>query len=245
MKRDFLEEDMYEYIKSYFEDLGYKVHGEVKSCDMTATKEDKLLVFELKKSLSIDLLIQGVKRQKISDLTYICVPKPIRFRYNSKFRDTIFLLKRLQLGLIFVDVVKEKMEIMLDPKEFNMVKTIKSSYNKKKRRALEKEMSSRKTSRNKGGSFQKKLVTSYREEALRLLYLCSINNFITPKDGSAIGILKSQSILHNNHYGWFDRIERGKYSISAKGCADYEEFKEVIDELVRIEYRDSTKVDET
>lgn len=239
MKRDFLEEDMYEHIKSYFDSLGYTVHGEVKSCDITAQKDDQLIIFELKKSLSVDLLIQGVKRQKLSDLTYICVPRPLKFRYNAKFRDTLFLLKRLQLGLIFVDVERASIEIMLEPKEYDMVKAKKSSYNRKKRKAVETEISKRKTSRNKGGSFQKKLVTSYREDALRLLYLSSINNYISPKDGVSIGIINSSRILNNNHYGWFDKVERGKYKISNKGLKEYEDFKEVIEELNKIEYAQS------
>lgn len=73
MKRDFLEEEMYDLVRDYFQDLGYNVQGEVRSCDVTALKEDTLVILELKKSLSLELLLQAVKRQKLGDLTYVCV----------------------------------------------------------------------------------------------------------------------------------------------------------------------------
>lgn len=236
MKRDFLEEDMYEHISTYFLDLGYVVHGEVKSCDMTATKGDRLIVFEFKKSLSLELLIQGVKRQKISDLTYLCVPRPLKFSYNSKFKDILYLLKRLQLGLIFVDMNKERsgsIEIILDPTLFDMAQSKK--YHKKKREGLLKEISLRKTSINKGGSTRKKLMTAYREDSLRLLHLAFDKEFISPKDGVSIGILKSQSILRNNYYNWFTKLDRGKYSLSDEGKSAYISYKDVIDTLSNLE----------
>lgn len=49
MKRDFKEEDMYDLVRDYFLELGYKVNGEVRSCDVTAIKEDTLIILELKK----------------------------------------------------------------------------------------------------------------------------------------------------------------------------------------------------
>lgn len=235
MKRDYLEEDMYESIKYYFTNLGYVCHGEVKSCDMTAQKDDKLIILEFKKSLSIELLIQATKRQKISDLTYLCVPRPKKFRYNSKFYDLLFLLKRLSLGLIFVSIDENgkdnSIDIILEPKEIDM-KRVKSS-NKKHRRSLEKELFKRVTSINKGGSTRKKIMTSYKEDSLRLLYLASLNNFIAPKDGVLFGVKKSQNILKNNYYDWFVNIERGKYKITQTGLKALDEFDEVIKLLIQ------------
>ena len=42
---------------------------------------------------------------------------------NRKFNETLYLLKRLSLGLIFVDVHNDSLEIILHPQEFDMGKS--------------------------------------------------------------------------------------------------------------------------
>lgn len=43
------ESDLYQPIKEYLDSLGYDTKGEVKDCDITAIKDDELIVVELKK----------------------------------------------------------------------------------------------------------------------------------------------------------------------------------------------------
>ena len=71
-----LESDLYLPVKDYLEKHGYRVRGEVKNCDVVATKEDDLIVVELKTSVSMTLLVQATERQSISDSVYVAVPKP-------------------------------------------------------------------------------------------------------------------------------------------------------------------------
>ncbi len=230
MKRDYQEEDLYKYIEEYFRDLGYKVNGEVHSCDVTAVKDDVLIIIELKKALSMELLIQAVKRQKLGDLTYMVVPKPKNFSMNRKFNDTLYLLKRLSLGLIFVDVEKQTVENILDPQDFDMNKS--RRMNLVKRNRLLNEIKGRQTSLNKGGSKGKKLMTSYREDSIKVLYLISLTGIIQPKTAVAAGVKKAPSILRDNYYNWFQKIERGRYSLTEEGNKALSEYKAIIQTVV-------------
>lgn len=231
MKRDFLEEDMYDLVRDHFQELGYQVHGEVKDCDVTAMKEDALIVIELKKTLSVDLLMQAVKRQKISDLTYICVPKPRKFTKNRKFGELLGLLKRLSLGLIYCEPARGHLEIMLHPEDFDLAKS--KTVNKRRRNQLVKEIEGRRTSINRGGQTKKQVMTAYREDAIRLAWLCERQGgTMAPKDGTVLGIAKAPAILRDNYYGWFQRIERGIYSLSDTGQVALTEHREILDDVV-------------
>ena len=69
------ETDLYIPIKRFFESKGYEVKAEIKDCDAIAIKEDEEpIIIELKTGLTIDLLMQGVDRQLISDFVYLVVP---------------------------------------------------------------------------------------------------------------------------------------------------------------------------
>lgn len=132
MKDEIKEEDLYPPVKEYFESLGYKVNGEVRSCDMTALKDEELIIVELKKNLTVSLLTQAVIRQRTADLVYIAIPKPKKFRFNAKWKDTLHLLRRLELGLIVVDIKKgiSTVEVVQEPVPFDRNKSI--QLNKKK-----------------------------------------------------------------------------------------------------------------
>ena len=69
-----LETDLYPPIKTYLELNGYQVNAEVKDCDIVASKENDIIVVELKTSINLTLLAQAVLRQSISDSVYIAVP---------------------------------------------------------------------------------------------------------------------------------------------------------------------------
>jgi len=76
------EVDLYEPIQQYFFKQGYIVHAEVNDCDIVAIKEEELIIIELKTSLTIDLLIQATKRQRLTKNVYIAIPKPTYSLYE-------------------------------------------------------------------------------------------------------------------------------------------------------------------
>jgi hypothetical protein len=52
----------------------------------------------------------------------------------------------------------------------------------------------------------------------------------SPKTIKAVtGEIKSGQIMYQNHYGWFDRIGQGLYSLTNKGKDAIIEYKEIAD----------------
>ena len=218
-RKKILEEDLGRPVSDFLVNLGYTVRSEVKHCDITAFKNEELIVVELKRNLSVDLLCQAVKRQKAADLVYIAVPKPKKLMGNSKWKDICHLIRRLELGLILVSFKGKQgfVEIPIHPIPFDREKS--KAMNKKKRESIIKEMNGRYGDLNTGGSKGKKLVTAYRESAIYIG--CCLNKFgpLSPKKLRELGTenKKTTSILSENHYGWFVKVDRGIYDISKAG----------------------------
>jgi hypothetical protein len=73
---------------------------------------------------------------------------------------------------------------------------------------------------NIGGSTRRRLVTAYRQDALRCAEFLSENGATKAAlvaEGS--GVKKARQIMADNHYGWFRRIERGVYDLDPDGAA--------------------------
>jgi hypothetical protein len=86
---------------------GYTVRSEVKDCDIAAIRGDDLLVIELKKTLNVALLVQAVRRQRLTDSVYIAIPRPSnKWKWWKESRGVQHLLRRLELGLILVSLEK-------------------------------------------------------------------------------------------------------------------------------------------
>jgi len=244
-----VESNLYAPVKAFLEARGYLVRAEVQHCDVAAlrTREDggeELLVVELKQGLTIDLLLQGVKRQKAADLVYLAVPRPKRFWFEARWRDIMHLLRRLELGLLLVvpdgvesgskgKTVKQgqaPVEVVLEPKPFDRAQSV--SRAKRVRKAMVNEARERSGDYNVGGSTRQAIVTVYRERALNLVSLIE-------KSGagymSIAGLKKAGAhaesashILQSNVYGWFVRTGRGYYGLSAAGKLALEEFATVV-----------------
>lgn len=218
---------MFQSVKSHLESLGFLVKAEVLHTDITAVKDDLVIIVELKNDLNIKLLAQGCKGQKISDYVYLGIPKPSqKILYSKIFKDKIHLVKRLGLGLIFVDVIHFSAETYCDPIEMPIRR------NKKKRQQLLKEFENRVTAYNVGGVSKTKIITSYRERALHIAYHLDGE----PKTIRELKVLtednKCQTILQKNYYHWFERLNRGIYSLSERGRAELESYQHVVKELL-------------
>ncbi|ERI93077.1 hypothetical protein HMPREF1982_01898 [Clostridiales bacterium oral taxon 876 str. F0540] len=242
----FLESDLWKPVRDLFIDKGYTVRSEVKDCDIVAIKGEELVIIELKRNLSVDLLSQAVKRQKSADLVYIAVPKPKRLIGNSKWKDICHLIRRLELGLILVAFKGDKaiVEIAIEPIPFDRIKSI--NMGKRRRDNIIKEANSRYEDFNIGGSKGRKLVTAYRESAVFIACCLKKVGNLSPKQLTKLGTdeKKTSSILRENHYGWFVKIERGIYSISDKGqeaLKEYRELSEYYYQKIDIEHKEKLK----
>ncbi|MBS4219867.1 hypothetical protein KHA96_16250 [Bacillus sp. FJAT-49711] len=224
------EVDLYEPVQQYFKRLGYKVHGEVHHCDVAALKEEHLVIVELKLSLNIDLLIQATKRQRLTDMVYIAIPKPKFSLRTKKWKDICYLMRRLELGLMIVSFQKSGayVEVKIHPSLFDRNKSMQVS--RKKRDNIMKEIEGRHGDYNIGGSNQTKIMTAYKENCIHIA--CCLERFgpLSPKLLREFGTGdKTLSILHKNYYGWFERIKRGTYIINEKGKIEMQSYPEIVD----------------
>ncbi len=226
-KEDFREEDLYKPVYDYLCGMGYTVRGEVGHCDVAAVKGQELLIVEMKKSLNLDVVLQATLRQRFADMVYVAVPKPVKILFSKRWRDLGYLLKRLQLGLMLISVNGDLSfaEVAFEPIPFNMARV--KGQGKRKRQELIKEFESRHGNYNSGGSTGKKLMTAYREMAVHTACCLIKYGPLSPKALRQIGTdaKKTTTILGKNHYGWFEKISRGLYSISEKGKMEVKEYK--------------------
>ena len=218
------EYELFAPVRNMFEKAGYKVNAEVKDCDITAVKDDELIIIELKRSLSVSLLSQALRRQKTGADVYIAVPKPKRYSPKT-FRDTLYIIKKLELGLIFVNPLGEQSyaEIVLEPREFVPVHT-----NYKKRHEIKREIDGRHADTNTGGVTGRKIATAFTEKCVQLACILIECGPLPPKELRRLGADENcAAILYRNSYGWFDRVSKGIYSINEKGRIGVNDYPEL------------------
>lgn len=219
-----LESDLFLPVKELFLNAGYSVNAEVKDCDVTATKGDELIICELKKNLSVQLLTQALIRQRSGAKVYVAVPKPKN--YNArKFKDTLYLLKKLELGLVFVTLKGSLSfaEIVYEPLPF-----VPAALNRKKRASILKEIEGRSIDLNTGGVRGKKIATAFCERNIHIACALDIYGDLSPKKLSKLtDIEKASSILSMNAYGWFYKVSRGIYGITDKGRREILDYPEL------------------
>lgn len=226
------EKNLFKPIKEYFEAFGYTCDGEVGDIDLYMEKEGENLAVELKVSLDFKALQQAALRQKVADTVFIGIYKP-RDLYTRSFQDKIYLLKRLGIGLIVVSKRTKAVEIVSEP-VVTELKRYKSS-NLGKRKKISSEFKKRKTKSNTGGVTGTKIISAYREDALMVLdALCELGGEGSSRQVHELSkVEKSTQIMYNNHYGWFENVDKGQYKITEKGYDALEEFEHVLKNLMQ------------
>ena len=221
-----LEKDMYESLKKHLLKYGYIVKAEVLNTDITAVKDDEVIIVEMKNTLTTRLIYQGCERQRICDYVYLAIVEPTsRVRKSKQFNEKIHIVRRLQLGLILVNPETDNVTTLLDPKNFAF------RQSKIKRRRLLKEFEQRVTSFNIGGVTKTKIITAYRETAIKIAFYLSSGSMRLKDIKTLLKDDKCSSILQKNYYGWFERIERGIYGITEVGIEDLKKYENVIQSM--------------
>lgn len=223
------ETELYIPVKRFFEKQGFEVRGEVRNCDLVAVRGDEEpVIVELKKTLNLPLLVQGIERLASSGRVYLAVEQNRNGRapHNLKWNDLIRLCRMLGLGLITVRFYKTKspfVEILCDHSPYTPRKTVRRT------KSLLAEFRERSGDYNTGGSSKRKLVTAYREKALHCAYAMKRYGPLSTKQLREItGSSKAASILQKNFYGWYRRVERGTYDITPTGEQALEAFCDVV-----------------
>jgi hypothetical protein len=213
-KKQLSETDLYQPIHEYLTDQGYTVRSEVENCDIAASKNGDLIVVELKRSFNTALLVQAARRQRAADSVYVALPRP---KVSRRWNDIKHLLRRLELGLIFVSFRRKRatVEVIFHPLPFERRRR------RSAKQAILQEMAGRSGDFNQGGSTRRKLVTAYREKAIHIACCLDACGPLSPRELRALGTApNTQSILYSNFYGWFERIAPGQYSLCQRGRAE-------------------------
>lgn len=223
------ESDLYGPVKQFLTNRGFRVRGEVKECDVVAIRDDVTVVVELKPVFNLALVFQGIDRQTITPYVYLGVEAPSSPYRCSQWRDIQRLCTRLGLGLLAVHFS----EIDGDALDVEVVREPGASsprLNKRRRKLLSEEFWQRTGDYNEGGSpGSQPVVTAYRELALHVASFLRTHGPTRLRDlREAIPSSKVPSIVARNHYGWFDRVERGVYQITSDGAEALDVYRGVL-----------------
>ncbi len=208
------ETDLYDPVKGHLEALGYEVKAEIGAVDVMACRDGAPpLIVELKTGFSLTLLQQAVARQAISDIVYVAVP-----RWSGKagwraFKGNLGLCRRLGVGVISVRLADGFVQVHCDPVPFVPRKS------KARAAALLREFARRDGDPNAGGT-RGSIVTAYQQDAERCAAWLAEHG---PAKGAGVakatGVSRATRIMADNHYGWFARVARGVFEVTAPGRA--------------------------
>ena len=215
------ETDLYPHVKAFLQRQGYEVKGEIGAADLVAVRgAEEPVIVELKLGFSLALLQQGIARLAVSDLVYVAVPLPPRAK---AMKANVALCRRLGLGVITVRGRDGLVEVHADPGPYAPRKSV-----KRKARLL-REFARRRGDPNDGGATRHGIVTGYRQDAVRCaMYLAEYG----PSSGAAVkadtGVAVATRIMADDHYGWFQRVERGIYGLSEAGRRGLADWADVV-----------------
>lgn len=225
------ETDLYAPVRDFLAAQGFTVRAEVHRCDVAAKRGDDLVIVELKVALSLELLVQAVKRQRLTDTVYLAVPRPTTSAQDERLREIRPLLRRLELGLLIIDLATTPatVSVVVQPQPIQRRREAKA------RRALLQELAARSGDDNAGGSTRRPLVTVYREQALFIAAALQRFGAMAPKRLRELGSgPKTLTILRSDVYGWFERLDRALYGLKPKGAEALVRYADVV---VRFEER--------
>jgi hypothetical protein len=229
------ESELYPAVKAFLEAQGYAVKGEVNGCDVVAVRDgEPPVIVELKPAFNLALVLQGVDRLALSDRVYLAVARPRRRRGPGARvyrRDVRKLCRRLGLGLLTVadggvrgpdhasgNGSPGRVEILLDPVPYR------PRPDGRRLARLLGEHARRAGDPNRGGISGVPLVTAYRQEALRCALLLD-GGRASLRELRESGLAPNAArILQRDVYGWFARVRRATYGLTARGRADLARF---------------------
>lgn len=218
------ETDLYPPIKAFLEDQGYVVKAEVGAADVVAVRgAEPPVIVELKTGFSLSLFHQCIARQRVSDDIYLAVPRQPGKRFAKSVKDNLGLARRLGLGLITVRLKDGLVEVHCDPGPFQPRKSAKAT------RLLLREFARRQGDPNDGGQTRAGLVTAYRQDSLKLaVYLFEVGACKGADVARETGVSRATTMMRDNHYGWFEKVEKGVYGLAPAGAAAIADVQKVL-----------------
>lgn len=218
------ETELYGPVKKWLEARGYTVRGEVRGCDVVGVRDGEPwpVVVELKKRFNLSLFLQAVERLATTPLVYIAAEKSER-KNAFAISELRRLCGMLGLGLITVRLYKRKealVEVHCEPVSDAANNAGWPKLQGRRKAKLLLEFHGRSGDYNAGGTTGRKLVTAYREKALRCAEALDAYGPLAPRQvRDLIASDQAAGILQRNYYGWFERVSRGVYALTPDGAA--------------------------
>ena len=203
---------LYPAVKRFLTAQGFKVKGEVGGCDVVGVREGEpatLVILELKRGFTLDLVLQGVDRLACADEVWLAVPATRRGR--DRDRRARALCRLVGLGLLAVHPARGDVEVLAEPGPYR------PRANLRRRGSLLAEHRARKGDPSPGGTNREPIMTAYRQQALACA-AALVAGPLRPRDLAAAAP-QAGKILLRDVYGWFTRVERGVYGLNAAGQA--------------------------
>lgn len=207
------EMDLYPPIKSLLEGQGYEVKAEVGAADVVAMRPgEEPVVVELKLTPSLALFHQCVERLAVTDAVYMAFTHQPGKRGQKSRKQVIAMARRLGFGVITVRPKDEFVQVHCDPGPYAPRKSA------KRKAAMIKEFTRRIGDPNAGGQTRLGLVTSYRQDALRCAaHLAKHGATKGAQVAKTTGVPTATRLMADNHYGWFQRVDKGIYDLTDSG----------------------------
>jgi hypothetical protein len=211
-----LESSLYLPVKRFLEARGFSVKGEVCGCDVVALHGDGtplVVVGELKLSFNLELVLQAIDRAPACDEVWLAVRSSTRGRGRDSDPRVHRLCRLLGFGLLGVSA-QGRVDLLVEPDPLRPRRDL------RRRSRLVEEHRRRRGDPALGGSTRLPIMTAYRQQALA----CAIALAAGPRRTRELRpeIPTASKILLHNYYGWFARVERGVYALTAEGHAALE-----------------------
>jgi len=221
------ESELYEPVKRWLESRGYVVRGEVLGCDVVAVREGEPwpVIVELKKRFNLSLFLQAVDRRAATPYVYVAAERTDRSG-AVPLSGLRRLCGLLGVGLLTVRLYKRKPALV----ELHCEPAAEPPQRQGRRTArMLREFHGRSGDYNGGGVTGRKLVTAYREKALRCALTLHRHGPLAPRQvRDLIASSDAAAILRRNVYGWFRRVERGVYALTPEGEQALREYADVL-----------------
>lgn len=206
-----METSLYLPVKSFLENAGYSVKGEIGGCDLVGISDgdpDVVVVCELKVSFNLELILQAVDRAAVADEVWIAARVSARGKGRESDRRYRDLCRRLGIGMMAVSDTGHVSIIV------NSV-TPMPRTNPKRRSRLIREHQRRRGDPAVGGSTRAPIMTAYRQQALGCALALAAGPMRVREVRSSVP--DAGKILLGNVYGWFERLDRGIYGLTDAG----------------------------
>lgn len=206
------ETDLYPPVKAYLEAAGFEVKGEVGPADVVGLAGEDMVIVELKRGFSLTLFHQAIARLTVCETVYIAVARGSGRAWAKSLAENVKLARRLGLGVLTVGLSTGTIVLHCDPGPYSPRKQ------PRRKRAILGEFARRAGDPNLGG-LQGKRVTAYRQEAVLCAeFLALAGEAKGAEVAKSTGVARATTIMRDNHYGWFEKVRVGVYSLTKTGA---------------------------